>query len=199
MEHTMFRVRAAVIKGLTPHLLLTAAFLSFAEAKLAYASDGVPPHVELPTVDGPRVKYEWLNNVQVQAWHHRIDSAQANVGRITFEKPVEDDDEDEQLGVYTETPLSTLVAERVRLNRITILQDGVPVAKQPSASRETAVMATPTFPNTQGGIPAHGPSVFPTATGHQPAIGVPAGSLHRAPTAAGLAPGRSLHPAPMAT
>ena len=158
-ETTQFRIKAAVME-MNPHLLITAAFLAFTKANLAYETEDKPAHIELPTVEGGRVKYAWLNAYQSFPFHSRVKSGEAPVHALSFPAPSEESNDGEaRRAVYHRASLRAVYAshsggQSQTLNQHT--QDREPATEQPSTFAPTP---------TQGGIPAHRPKVFPLACG----------------------------------
>ena len=178
-EDTQYRVTAAVAE-ITPYCLLTAAFLSMMEAKMAYSTASTPAYLEMPAWDGTRVRYTWLNMMQALPWHKRVVTGEAKV----YELRVPTLQEVEQ-GVPPILHTRTMAEMRrpQQTSASANIQDGTPVAKQPQVSlvknsnpptsarprpasarrRQTSVRPPPTSAtaNTQEGIPATRPSVSP--------------------------------------
>ena len=75
-ELTRYRLRAAIIK-MAPRAILTASFLAFTKARLAYANAEEPASVELPLVDDTRIKFTWHDAASILEAHTRLNTTGA--------------------------------------------------------------------------------------------------------------------------
>ena len=129
-EETQYRVTAAVVE-MTPYCLLTAAFLSMMEAKMAYSSASTPAYLEVPAWNGERVRYTWLNIEQVLPWHHRVMTGDAKV--YEHREPTPQEAEQGVAPVLTIRTMKEMWYPQ-QTSAPTSTQDGTPVAEQPQVS-----------------------------------------------------------------